>query len=153
MDLRDQRGEFGTLGWVITLVVVGALVAIPYVFMTKQEANDAQTAVGAASQASDVATESTLTDAIHVVQSLFVADGTLEGLTPAQAAAEEPQVPWGNASPASPSVVSIRGADATSVALVTMGATGPLCIAFSNGAVTYGHADAANAAQCAGAGW
>jgi hypothetical protein len=153
MRLGEQRGELGTVGWVIVLVVVGSLVAIPYVFMTKQGANDAQTAVAAAGRASDTAAEATLTDATHVVQTVFVSNGTLTGFSPAEGAAEEPQIHWGTASPSAPDVVSIRGADATSVALVTMGATGPLCIAFNDGVVTYGHAEAANAAQCPDAGW
>jgi hypothetical protein len=149
----EQRGELGTAGWVIVLVVVGSLVAIPYVFMTKQGTNDARTAVAAASRASDAATEATLTDAIHAVQTVFVSNGTLTGFSPAEGAAEEPQIHWGTAIPSAPGVISIRGADAASVALVTTGATGPLCIAFSDGVVTYGHAEAANAATCPDAGW
>jgi hypothetical protein len=153
MRLGEQRGELGVIGWVVVLAVVGALVAIPYVFMTKQEANDAQTAVGAASRASDVAAETSLTDAIRVPQTLFVSDGSLTGFSPQQAAAEEPQIRWGSTPTAVAGTISIRGADASSVALVTLGATGPLCIAFDGGVVTYGHADAANASECAGTSW
>lgn len=140
------------MGWAVILVVVGALVAIPYVYLTRQEAGGAQTALAVADQANDVAAESALTTAAAVAQSWLATNASLQGFGPAQASTEEPSIAW-DAAAAQAGHVSIRGADAASVVLVTQGAAGPLCIAVNGGVLTYGHADAANAAQCAGRAW
>lgn len=141
------------VGWVVILVVVGALVAVPYVFMMRGETDGAKTAVDAASRASDVGAETTLTDALRVAQTWYATNGSLQGFGPAQAATEEPQTPWDASPTAEVGHVSIRGADASSVVLVTMGSSGPLCVSLSSGRAGYGHVDAANASQCAGVSW
>jgi hypothetical protein len=150
--VHEELGEVGTFGWVVILLVVGALVAVPYVFMTRQEANDAQTAVAAGGRANDVAAQADLVNATTVAQAWFATNGTLQGFSPTEAAAQEPSIVW-DAAAAQPGHVSVRGADATSVVLVTLGAGGPLCVGIIDGAVTRGRADAATAAQCTDQGW
>jgi hypothetical protein len=150
---HSERGELSLTGWAGVFVVVAILVWVPYSLLTRHRAPPVDQNVLAIDKAKDTSAEVTLTDAAEVAQTWYEGSGSLQGFTPATATAQEPQTHW-NASPtALVGSISIRGADATSVVLVTKG-SGPLCIAVNTtGKVTYGHVDAANAVQCAGASW
>jgi hypothetical protein len=151
--LRSERGEMGYLGWAIALVVVGVMIAVPYVWMGRQDVKDAQQGLQAVDQARDTQAETLLTSAAEGAREYVAEHGSMAGYGPAASQAFDPSIPV-NASPtASQGTVSIRGADATSVVLVTKGGSGPLCLGVSDAASTYGRVDAASAAQCTGSAW
>jgi hypothetical protein len=80
----------------------------------------------------------------------FANSGSYAGFTPTTAAAEEPSINW-TIGAAVVGSVSIRGADATSVALVTKDASGAIqCVGLTSGVKTTGTQDAQSAAGCTG---
>lgn len=141
------------VGWIVALVVLGALVAVPYVYLGRSDVTQVQQGVVAAAQAEDVQAETLLTTAAQGAQVFFVEQGSMAGYGPTQASAFDPQTPFDTSPTATPGHVSIRGADATSVVLVTRGGSGPLCVGLTAGVVSFGRVDAASAAQCTGAAW
>jgi hypothetical protein len=153
LDPRGQRGGVNVVVVVVVLALVGAAVAAAYTFMGKQEVDGAQTAIGQVGKADDASAEVTLTSALTGAQSWWAENATMEGYGPTPAAAFEPDIAFDASSTAEAQHVSIRGADATSVVLVTLGGTGPLCVGLTNGVVSYGRVDASSAAQCVGTSW
>jgi hypothetical protein len=151
--IREQRGEVGMAGWVVITVILGSLAAIPFVLMMRSEGAADETAVAQIPKATDVQAETMLTDAIRGAQTAFAEQQTLVGYGPSQAAEFDPQTRYDASPTAETGIVSIRGGSATGVVMVTKGGTGPLCIAMNAGVVSYGHADAASGAQCAGTEW
>jgi hypothetical protein len=150
---RSERGELSLTGWFGVFVVVAILVWVPYSIMTRHRPPPVDQNLLAIDKAKDTSAEVTLTDAVEVAQTWYATTGSLQGFTVATATAQEPNTHWSGSTTAQSGIVSIRGADADSVALVTRGAT-PLCIAVSSsGRVTYGHVNAMNAADCTGAAW
>jgi len=151
--LRGERGELSVVGWAVILVVVGSLVAIPYVFMARKEADTARTGIDAIGQANDAAAQLQLKNALVGAQTWYAEQGTLEGFSAAQATAFDPQTPYDENGAATTGRVSVRGVGADTVVFVTKGGAGPLCAALNAGSVTYGSVDAASALQCSGTGW
>jgi hypothetical protein len=149
----SERGELSLTGWAGVFIVVAILVWVPYSLLTRHRPPPVDQNLLAIDKTKDTSAEVTLTDAVEVAQTWYASNGTLLGFTPAAAIAQEPDTRWNASTTATSGVISIRGADATSVVLVTKGA-GPLCIAVnSTGAVTYGHVNATSAAECTGAAW
>jgi hypothetical protein len=151
--LNDERGQLGMIGWIVTLAVVGALVAVPYVFLGRGEVEQAQRGLAVVQQGNDASAEALLTTAYQGAKVYFAEQGTLAGYGPTQASAFDPQTRFDMSLTATSGVVCIRGADATSVVLVTRGGSGPLCVGLSGDALSFGHVDAANAGLCTGAAW
>jgi hypothetical protein len=150
---RSERGELSLTGWAGVFVVVAILVWVPYMMLTRHRPPPVDQNIAAIDRAEDTSAEVTLTDAVEVAQTWYASNGTLQGFTPAVATAQEPDTHWDASPTAESGAISIHGADATSVVLVTKGA-GPLCIAVNaTGTVTYGHVDASSAAECTGAAW
>jgi hypothetical protein len=150
----SERGELSLSGWAGVFVAVAILVWVPYSLLTRHRPPPVDQNILAINKAKDTSAEVTLTDAAEVAQTWYEASGSLAGFTPAVATAQAPQTHWDASAKAEIGSISIRGANATSVVLVTKGGTGPLCIAVNTtGKVTYGHVDAAGAAECAGAAW
>lgn len=141
------------VGWIVALAVVGALVAVPYVFLGRSEVKQAQQGIGAADQATDAQAEVLLMDAAQGAKIYFVDQGSMAGYGPTQASTFDPSTPVDASPTATSGHVSIRGADATSVVLVTKGAAGPLCIGMTGSVLSFGRVDAASAAQCTGTAW
>jgi hypothetical protein len=140
-------------GWIVALVVLGALVAVPYVFLMRSDVDQAKQGLGAVAQANDAQAETLLMNAAQAATVFFAEQGSMAGYGPTQAFAFDPQTPFDTSSTAAPGRVSIRGADATSAVFVTKGGSGPLCVGLTAGLLTFGRVDAANAAQCPGAAW
>ena len=151
--IHDERGQLGMVGWIVALAVVGALVAIPYVFIGRSEVQQAQQGIGAAAKATDAQAEVLLMDAAQGAKIYFTEQGSMAGYGAAQATTFDPSTPVDSSPTATSGTVSIRGADATSVVLVTKGGAGPLCIGLTGGALSFGRVDAASAAQCTGTAW
>jgi hypothetical protein len=150
--LRGEPGELSLTGWGLVFILVAILVWVPYSLLTRHHPPAKDQNLAAIDQATDASAQVTLTGALEVAQTWFTTNGSLQGFTAATATAEEPATHWDASPTAEAGHVSIRGADATSVVLVTKGA-GPLCVALNAGRVTYGHVDATSATQCTGAGW
>ncbi|HEX7463424.1 MAG TPA: hypothetical protein VF382_00780 [Actinomycetota bacterium] len=149
--MRDERGS-ATI-WIVGVLVVAVAAVVAFVFASggRQEAEQAQQAVGEISAASSVEGQALLTSAIPAVQSYFAENGSLTGFGPEAASSFEPSIRYGIGA-AVAGQISIRGVTPTSVVLVTTTGAGPLCAAFNGGMVTYGNVDALSAAQCTG-GW
>lgn len=143
----------GYVGWAIAILVVGVMIAVPYVWMGRQDVKDAQTGLQAVDKAKDTQGEVLLTTAAAGAREYVAEHGSMTGYGPAASQAFDPSIPVDAAPTASQGTVSIRGADATSVVLVTRGGAGPLCLGVSDAALTYGRVDAASAAQCTGTAW
>lgn len=141
------------VGWIVAFVVLGAVVAVPYVYLGRSEVKQAQQGLGAVSQANDAQAETLLMTAVQGAQVFFTEQGSLAGYGPAQVTAFDTSTPVDASSTATVGRVSIRGADATSVVLVTKGGSGPLCVGLTAGVLSFGHIDAPNAAQCTGTAW
>lgn len=138
---------------VVVALIVGAAVAIPLVLGGRQEAQQAETGLGAVGQANDIQAESILRTAIIGAQAFFAENGTFAGYGPAQAAALDPSVPYNTSPVAAEGQISIRGASATAVVLATRSASGTVfCVAAAGTIASYGRTDAASAAACTG-GW
>ena len=148
-----ERGELSAVGWIVILFVVGSLVAIPYVFMARKEADTAQTGIDAIGQANDASAQLALKNALVGAQTWYAEQGTLTGYGVAQATQFDPQATFDDAGVATAGHVSIRGVGPATVVFVTKGGTGPICAALNAGSVTYGNVDAASANQCSGTGW
>lgn len=153
IDRRGQRGGANIVVVVVVLALVGAAVAATFVLMGRQETGAAQTALDLVPKADDASAEVMLNSALTGAQTWWAENGTMVGYGPAAAAEFEPDVRFDAAPVAQTQQVSIRGADATSVVLVTRGGTGALCLGLTDGVVSYGRADAASAAQCVGSSW
>jgi hypothetical protein len=151
--LRDECGQLGMVGWIVALLILGALVAVPYVFLMRSDVQQAQQGLGAAAQATDAQAETLLMNVAQGAKVYFAEQGSMAGYGAAQASTFDPSMPVDSSPVATSGTVSIRGADATSVVLVTKGGAGPLCIGITGGALTYGRVDAASAAQCTGTAW
>jgi hypothetical protein len=153
LSLGDERGALGMVAWIVAIAMAGAVIAMPYVWMGRQEVKDAQTGIQAVGQAKDAQGETLLMSAAEGAKEYVAEHGSMAGYGPAQSQAFDPSIAV-NASPvATQGAVSIRGADATSVVLVTHGGAGPLCLGVTDGALSYGRVDAASAAQCTGTSW
>jgi hypothetical protein len=150
---RGEHGELSLVGWAVVLFVVGSLVAIPYVFMTRKEVETAQTGIDAIGQANDVSAQLSLKNALVGAQTWYAEQGSLMGYGAAQATAFDPQTPYDEAGIATSGRVSVRGVGPDTIVFVTKGGAGPLCAALNAGSATYGTVDAASAAQCSGTGW
>jgi hypothetical protein len=150
---RGERGELSLVGWAVVLFVVGSLVAIPYVFMTRKEAETAQTGIDAIGRANDTSAQLSLKNALVGAQTWYAEQGTLMGYGVAQATQFDPQARFDASGVATAGSVSIRGVGPATVVFVTKGGAGPLCAALNAGSVTYGNVDAASATQCSGTGW
>ena len=153
LTIHDEHGQLGFVGWIVAVVVLGAVVAIPYVYLGRSEVKSAQQGLGAASQASDAQAETLLMSAAQGAKVYFAEQGSMAGYGPAQSAAFDPTIPVDTSPTATAGKVSIRGADATSAVFVTKGGAGPLCIGLTGGVLSFGRVDAANAAQCTGTAW
>jgi hypothetical protein len=151
--IADEHGQFGMVGWIIAVVVAGALVAVPYVFLGRTEVKQAQQGIGAAAQATDASAETLLMNAAQGAKVYFAEQGSMTGYGPAQSTAFDPSIPVDASPVATSGHVSIRGADATSAVFVTKGGSGPLCIGLTGGVLSFGRVDASNAAQCTGTAW
>jgi hypothetical protein len=165
-----ERGEI-SLGLVAVMaIIVGAVWAVPMVFLQHEEADRAADLIGGSAAhapaggagaatapadpvgaSNDVRAQADLANAVVVAQTYFAENGSLGGFTPQVASGLEPSITF-TAGAASSGAVSIRGVTATSVVLVTTTARGPLCAAVDSGAVSRGRVDAQSPAQCAG-GW
>jgi hypothetical protein len=150
---RSEHGALSLIGWVVVLFVVGSLVAIPYVFMARQEADTAQTGIDAVGQANDASAQLSLKNALVGAQTWYAEQGTLTGYGVTQAIQFDPQAKFDAAGVATAGSISIRGVGPATIVFVTKGGTGPLCAAMTAGSVTYGTVDAASADQCSGTGW
>jgi len=151
--IEDERGQLSTVGWIVALLVLGALAAVPYVFLMRGDVQQAQQGIGEAARATDAQAETLLMDAAQGAKVYFAEQSSMTGYDAAQAATFDPSTPVDQSPIARSGTVSIRGADATSVALVTQGGAGPLCIGLTGGVLSFGRVDAASAAQCAGTAW
>ena len=141
------------VGWIVAVVVVGALVAVPYVYLGRSDVKQAQQGLDAASQANDAQAETLLMSAAQGANVYFAEHSSMVGYGPAQSAAFDPTIPVDTSPTATTGKVSIRGADATSAVFVTKGGSGPLCIGLNAGVMSFGRVDAANAARCTGTAW
>jgi hypothetical protein len=150
---HDERGEFGMLGWVVAFLILGALIAVPYVFLGRKDAEQAQQGSAVVARANDASAEVLLTTAYQGAKVYFAEQGTFVGYGPTQASAFDPQTSFDASPTARREHVSIRSADATSVVLVTEGGSGPLCVGLNGDVLSFGRADAANAAGCTGTAW
>ena len=143
-----ERGE-GGLGVVVGLVLVaGIIAAAGFVLVGRSQTDEAKRDVQQIDTASSAQAQSTLAAAIQTAQLYFSEEGTFVGFTPEVATAREPSIAW-NAGPSTVNQVSIRGASATGIALVTSTSPGAFsCVAADGPAVTYGTRDAATPAAC-----
>ena len=137
--------------WAI-VAIIAVLGAAPFVWMAKAHTDSAQQAVGAIDTANDAAAKVLLTNAIRSAQVYFAENGSLAGFGPAAASSFDPSVVY-TTGPAVKDQVSIRGVTDTSAVFVSLGGSGPLCVAMNGDVVTYGSADASAASRCAGASW
>lgn len=146
----SERGE-GGLGVVVAFVlVVGIIAATGFVYLGRSQTDGAKRDLQEVDTARSAGAQSTLAAAIQTAQLYFSEESTFTGFTPEAATAREPSIAW-NAGPALANQVSIRGASATGVALVTSTAPGTFaCVAANGPAVTYGTQDAAAPADCTG---
>ncbi len=151
--LRTQRGAMSLITVVLVMAVVGAIVAVPFVFMGRAETDDARTALKAVDQANDAGAEVLLTNAVRGAQVWLAENGTLEGYGPQEAVAFDPQATYDTSPVAQANHVSIRGVGPQTVVLVTMGGGGPLCVSMTGQVVGYGRTDASAASQCSGTAW
>lgn len=134
----------------IASILVAAALAIgfPAWMLVRGTEQAARNAGAGLERAEDLRADALLVGAAGVAQSYFAANGSFEGFTPQEAARLDPSFVW-NADPAaSPGVVSIRGVTATSLALVTVGAGRPLCLATEEGRIWKGTTDARSAGDC-----
>ena len=152
-SLRDERGALGVVGWIVAILVAGAVIAVPYVWMGRQDVKDAEQGLQAVDKAKDAQAETLLMTAAEGAKEYVAEHGSMAGYGPAQSQAFDPSIPVNGSPVAVQGSVSIRGADATSVVLVTQSGAGALCLGVSDAALTYGRVDAASAAQCTGAAW
>ena len=145
-----ERGE-GGFGLVVGLVLAaGIIAAAGLVLVGRSQTDKAERDVRQIDTARSAEAQSTLAAAIQTAQLYFSEEATFAGLTPEVASAREPSIVW-TAGPAKADQVSIRGASATGVALVTSTAPGTFaCVAVNGPAVTYGTQDAAAPAACTG---
>jgi hypothetical protein len=167
---KDERGELGLRLIIVMAVIAGLAWAIPMVFLGHAEVDNAATLVGATgsgghggagatgapeapiAKANDVQAQASLNDAITVAQMYFAENGSYDGFTAQEAAAQEPVLHF-TSGIASPGVVSIRGVTPTTVVLVTTTTNGGyLCAAADSSTVSFGRANAQSPAQCTG-GW
>jgi len=106
-----------------------------------------------ANKADDAATQTDLRNAIVAAKVYFTDHESYVGFSPGTAAEYEPGLRYNAAPAAVRGQVSIRGAVASSVALVERSPSGTVfCAADQGGTVTYGRVDAPTAAACLG-GW
>jgi hypothetical protein len=113
----------------------------------------AQQDVNQIAPAQDTAAESALQSAAIAAKTASAETGSYAGLTAAVAAQTEPSIQWTDGAPASVGQVSIRGASASGVVLVTKADSGDvLCMGLTPTGQTQGKQDATSAAACTG-GW
>lgn len=148
--LRSERGT-GNVVTITTIVVAAALaIGFPLWMLTRGAERTAETAGAGVDRAEDLRADALLVGAISVAQSHYASSGSFEGFTPQAAAQLDPSFTW-NADPvASPGAVSIRGAGASSLVLVTRGGSEPLCLATESGQIWKGTTDARSPAECTG---
>jgi hypothetical protein len=148
--LRLERGE-GGLGVVVGLVLAAGLIAaVGFVLVGRSQTDEAKRDLRQIDTARSAEAQGTLAAAMQTAQLYFSEEGTFAGFTPEAASAREPSIAW-TAGPAMADQVSIRGASATGIALVTSTAPGTFaCVAANGPAVTYGTQDAAAPAACTG---
>jgi hypothetical protein len=112
---------------------------------------NAEQGLETADTARDLAAQNDLQTASVVASNFFATSGSYEGFTAATAKGLEPAIHWVDGGPATVHQVSIRGADASGVALVTKAESGNiLCIGQTAGGQTQGNTDAESAADCTG---
>ena len=150
--LRSDRGVGNAVAIVAIVVAAGLAVGFPLWMLTRGAEQPGESAGAGVSQAEDLRADALLVGAIGVAHSYFASNGSFEGFTPQVASQLEPSYTWTADPTASPAAVSIRGATATSVVLVTQGGSGrPLCLATEGGEIWRGTTDARSAADCTGA--
>lgn len=148
---RRERGEVNLLWIVVAVAVVGVIVAVPFVFMGREEAKNVEQGLDAADQASSASAQVALTQATRVAEVYFAEQGQFTGFDSQVAALADPGLTWTMGGPATAGAVSIRGVTPTSIVLVTgIDGGGVLCVADNGGTLVYGRQDAATAAQCTG---
>jgi hypothetical protein len=130
-------------------VLAAAMIgAAGLVLMGRSQTDEAKRDLRHVDTARGAQAQSTLATAIEAAQLYFSEEGTFAGFTPEVASAREPSIVWTVGS-AAVGRVSIRGASATGVALVTSTAPGTFaCVAANGPSVTYGTQDAAAPAAC-----
>lgn len=133
-------------GGVVVLVLAGVLVSTGCVQAAQQQVNQID-------PAQDTASQATLIQAANAARTATAETGSLADFNAAAAQAVEPSLVWTDNAAAAAGQISIRGASADGVVLVTKSGSGNvLCIALSSAGQTMGKQDAASAAQCTG-GW
>lgn len=147
----SERGEVQVGIWVI-VAVIAVLGALPFVLMMRSDVDSAEQAVGAIDTANDAQAKVILTNAVRGAQVYFAENGTLTGYGVDAARLFDPTVVY-SAGPARQGQVSIRGVGSTTAVLVSLGGSGPLCVAVNGDIVTYGFVDASSAAECSGSSW
>lgn len=149
--LGSDRGS-GNVLTIASIVVVAALaVGFPVWMLVRGTEQRAREAGAGLDLAEDLRADALLVGAASVAQSYFASNGSFEGFTPVSAALLDPSFAWNGDPAASGGAVSIRGVTATSLALVTVGAGRPLCLAIDGGQIRKGTTDARSAADCTGA--
>jgi hypothetical protein len=149
----NQRGEVQVLWLVAAVLVAGLLVAAPFVLAGRNTTEQAETGMGAVSQARDVQAQANLQSAIRAAMAYYAENGTYVGLGPGSGAYFDPGVTYNTSPTAVAGQVSIRGVTPATVVLATKTMSGAaLCAAANLTTVSYGRADAASAAACTG-GW
>ena len=148
---RSEHGEVQLSTWVI-VGIIAVLGAAPFVWMAKAHTDSVQQAVGAIDTANDAAAKVLLTNAIRGAQVYFAENGSLAGFGPDAAREFDPSIVY-TTGPVTKDQVSIRGVTDTTAVFVSLGGSGPLCVAMNGDFVSYGFADASAASQCAGSTW
>ena len=133
---RSQRGEIQITTWAI-VAVVAVLAAVPFMLMARHETSSTQEAVDQIDTAKDASAKLLLANAIQNAEVYFAENGSLAGYGPDVARSFDPSAVY-TTGPAAKDQVSIRGASATSIVMVTLGGSGPFCAAVNANVVTYG---------------
>jgi hypothetical protein len=132
------------------VLAAGLIAAAGFVLVGRSQTDEAKRDLMQIDTARSAEAQGTLAAAMQAAQLYFSEEGTFAGFTPEVASAGEPSITW-TTGPATANQVSIRGASATGVALVTSAAPGTFaCVAANGPAVTYGSQDAATPTACSG---